>query len=82
MNKTCTVFAMDTICACNYKCKQSSLDISDWVTSCQKGCQLAHLGQSNNNCNGDFICKIGWNIFNGDDHNGGSGVTIYDDDIN
>jgi len=82
----CRVFAIDTICACNYKCNKPCVDVSpcvliDLVKGCQKGCQVAHLGKSINDC-GDEFCTTGWNYFNQDDHNGGSGVTIYDDDIN
>lgn len=54
--------------------------------SCQKGCKLAHTGQSpDNDC--DLNCGAGWNYMEGvgksmcnyDNHNGGDGVTVDDD---
>jgi len=88
----CAVFSPDTLCACKQLCVTcygtslySKLSKSD---SCQKGCKLAHTGQSpDNDC--DLNCGAGWNYMEGvgksmcnyDNHNGGAGVTVEDDDI-
>jgi len=94
----CSVFSPDTLCAYKKLCltcypdKSDSLSLSNNLpgasksASCQKGCNLAHTGQSSDDdC--DLNCGAGWNYMEGvgksmcnyDNHNGGVGVTIDDD---
>ena len=86
----CSVFSPDTLCACKKLCVTcygtSSPLILNKSVSCQKGCKLAHTGQSpDNDC--DLNCGAGWNYMEGvgksmcnyDNHNGGVGVKVDDD---
>jgi len=86
----CSVFSPDTLCACNILCVTcygtSSFFLLDKSVSCQKGCNLGHTGQSpDNDC--DLNCGAGWNYMEGvgksmcnfDNHNGGAGVMVDDD---